>query len=89
MSAPNLRFDRAYVIVRFDGFHDDADPETAITVKKVVWDQATAEREVERLNRLNAEKGCVYFWQMTRVERTVNPTLAGEPAEHMPEQVSQ
>lgn len=29
--------------------------------------RAEAEAEVARLNRLNADKGCVYFWQATRV----------------------
>jgi hypothetical protein len=26
-----------------------------------------AENEVQRLNELNAEKLCVYFWQVTRL----------------------
>jgi len=36
------------------------------TVKQVVSSQEIAEREVERLTRLNSEKGCRYFWQATR-----------------------
>jgi hypothetical protein len=37
------------------------DPALHITVKEVLptWDEA--EREVERLNLLNANKGCIYF----------------------------
>jgi hypothetical protein len=51
-----------------DNFHDATVPaRNRIAVKRVVWDQATAESEVERLNRLNADKGCEYFWQVTRV----------------------
>ena len=37
-------------------------------MKRVVWDEALAEREVQRLNELNAAKGCFYFWQYTRVD---------------------
>jgi hypothetical protein len=30
---------------------------------------ACPEAEVERLNELNADKNCLYFWQYTRVDR--------------------
>ncbi len=39
------------------------------TITKVLWSQDAAQREVQRLNSLNAEKGCRYFMQLTRVER--------------------
>ncbi len=58
---PNVRFDHAFAIVRVDGFQRNLDFETAldstITVRKIVWDQETAESEVARLNRLNKDKG--------------------------------
>ena len=37
-----------------------------VTVKEIVTAQQSAEAEVERLNKLNAEKSCRYFWQQTR-----------------------
>jgi hypothetical protein len=43
-------------------------PHAAVTftVKEIVTTREAAEAEVERLNKLNAEKGCRYFWQQTR-----------------------
>jgi hypothetical protein len=38
-----------------------------VTVKEVLLSQERAEVEVERLNKLNSEKGCRYFWQYTRL----------------------
>ena len=40
-----------------------------MTVKHVVWSQDEAEAEVSRLNELNADKGCQYFCQYTRIDR--------------------
>jgi hypothetical protein len=37
-----------------------------VTVKELLPTLEDAEQEVERLNTLNADKGCVYFAQMTR-----------------------
>lgn len=61
----------AFAIVRVDTFqpeNEEPDPRNRITVKRVVWDQATAEAEMTRLNGLNRDKGCLYFWQPTRVD---------------------
>lgn len=67
---PNLKHDHAFAIVRVDGNIDiSEEPSNLIVVKNVVWSEETAESEVARLNRLNADKGCVYFWTITRVER--------------------
>ena len=58
---------RAFAIVRFDKFLGDiSPPPIAITVKKVVLTQEAAESEVCRLNTLNRDKSCLYFWQRTR-----------------------
>lgn len=38
-----------------------------VTVKEVVMTLEEAQREVIRLNRLNAPKGCSYYWQTTHV----------------------
>lgn len=75
----NSTYDHAFAIVRVDLFHDlAADPETAITVKKVVLSEQFAEEEVSRLNTLNRDKQCMYFWQVTRLERAVQNGLATE-----------
>ncbi len=52
-------------MIRFD---PDADaPEDQFTIKEVVWSAELAAAEVERLNHLNAAKGCRYFAQVTRL----------------------
>ena len=58
---------RAFAIVRLDDFQDsEVDVRNRVTVKRIVWDQAEAEAEVERLNAIN--EGVRYFWQATRVD---------------------
>lgn len=59
---------RAFVIVRVDDFvGKDAPLSQKVTVKEVLWSEGAAEAEVERFNRVNGERGCIYFWQATRV----------------------
>jgi hypothetical protein len=68
--ASNAKYDHVYAIIRLDEFLSGAAPDrNLITVKKVVRSQEEAEREVHRLNKLNADKGCQYFYQITRLER--------------------
>ena len=65
----------AYAVIRLD--HDLRDlassggamPQAAVTVtvKEVLLSQERAVAVVERLNKLNSEKGCRYFWQYTRL----------------------
>ncbi len=38
-----------------------------VSVKEVVATAEEARREVMRLNALNAEKGCRYYWQATHI----------------------
>jgi hypothetical protein len=57
--------EHVYAIVRFDRFMQSS--ENSFTVKKIVSAQAVAEAEVNRLNELNADKNCTYFWQATRL----------------------
>lgn len=67
---PNRKYDHAFAILRVDTLHGvDADCRHRIKVKQVVWSQAAATTVVQRLNEANADKGCMYFWQVTRVER--------------------
>lgn len=40
---------------------------TNVTVKEIVMTAEEAQREVMRLNRLNASKGCWYYWQATHI----------------------
>jgi len=62
-----------YAILRYDEFQDSATAiENRVSVTRVVHDEATARTEVKRLNDLNAEKGCKYFWQATRLAESSN-----------------
>lgn len=45
---------------------DVRDPEQAVAVKEVLPTVEEAEEEVQRLNRLNADKNCRYIWRATR-----------------------
>jgi hypothetical protein len=57
-----------YAVLRYDAFQgEDARPEVTVTVKEVVRTQDLAEKEVARLNALNAEKQARYWWQYTRL----------------------
>lgn len=40
---------------------------TTITIKKIVASIEAAREEVERLNELNGNEGCRYYWQHTRL----------------------
>jgi hypothetical protein len=51
-----------FAIIRVD---TDAPEEHAVTVEQVVRELTTAEAEISRLNALDGDKGCGYFWQAT------------------------
>ncbi|PRQ02178.1 hypothetical protein ENSA5_26370 [Enhygromyxa salina] len=60
--------ERAFAIVRLDDFQgQEVDLRNRVTVKRIVWSEEEAEREVERLNELHDDVR--YFWQATRVDR--------------------
>jgi hypothetical protein len=60
-----------YAIVRYDEFQGAETPiENRVTVTRVVYEEETARAEVARLNNLNAEKGCRYFCQTTRLDES-------------------
>jgi hypothetical protein len=62
----------AYAVVRVDIFQDETVAwSNRITVKSIEWTEQMAEQEVRRLNGLNAEKQCLYFWQVTRLASPV------------------
>jgi hypothetical protein len=66
MSRSHKPRDDAYAVVRVE-LDSDLDWSDRITVKEVVSSEELAQREVQRLNQLNAGKGCLYFATHTRV----------------------
>ena len=63
------RAEPGYAIIRLDEFlGEDVALQSKVTIKRIVWNLELAEAEVDRLNKLNEEKGCHYFWQYTRVD---------------------
>jgi hypothetical protein len=54
--------------------------EHEITVKAVVRSISQARSEVARLNALNSDKGCRYFWQMSRLLPEGRPLDSGASA---------
>ncbi len=65
----NKDYRHVYAIVRIDDFQGiEVLLKEKISVKKLVWSQEKAMAEVDRLNNLNSDKQCTYFWQMTRLE---------------------
>jgi hypothetical protein len=69
----------AYAVVRID--HYKSFPPESVTVKEIVRSQEVAESEVERLNRINADKECSYFWQYTRLFPAGQSAGGGEKGE--------
>jgi hypothetical protein len=58
----------AYAVVRVDNFDGPRTrPENDFTVKEILPTLDAAKEEVDRLNKLNRDKGCRYFWQATRL----------------------
>jgi hypothetical protein len=64
MSAKRARRIPVFAIVRVD--LDVVTPDLAVAIKEVVPTLQDAEPEVQRLNLLNSEKNCRYFWRATR-----------------------
>jgi hypothetical protein len=68
MPTPNPRFEHVYAIIRVDDpLIEDASAIESVVITKIVRSEDEAKREVARLNRLNAPKGCKYLYQMTRL----------------------
>ena len=64
---PHSQFRHVYAIVRIDTPFDQTYPTNTVAVVKVLMSQAAAEIEVSRLNQINANKGCVYFYCTSRL----------------------
>jgi len=60
--------EEVYAVLRYEtDCESDTSIENRITVKGIVRSIEMAEAEVTRLNQLNAEKGCHYFYQYSRL----------------------
>ena len=69
INKPSKKYLHVFAVIRVDTFHDSSTHvEDKITVTKIFRTQESAEQEVERLNKLNAQKGSIYFWKITRLE---------------------
>ena len=68
---PSKKYRHVFAIVRYETDADLTTPiDLRVTVKKIVTDPEYAQKEVQRLNELNKEKGSYYFIQVTRFEET-------------------
>ncbi len=65
MSRSTRLKESVFAVVRYD--MEAPEPHLGVTVKEVVRSLELAEAEVKRLNLINADKGCTYFWQATRL----------------------
>jgi|GraSoiStandDraft_12_1057312.scaffolds.fasta_scaffold1240684_1 hypothetical protein len=67
---PKVTKQSAFAVVRIDTFQPQSVPlVNRVTVKEIVFSREVADREVARLSKLNAPKGCEYFVAPTRVAR--------------------
>lgn len=67
MSDKNYK--HVYAVIRIDRFQgNEVSLKDKVTVKEVIRTKEKAISEVERLNKVNADKGCEYFWQITRLK---------------------
>jgi len=66
------RHEVCYVVWRFDLDQVKQPPShltSGITLKEIVWTPTRAQEEVDRLNKLNSDKGCYYGWTISRAEK--------------------
>jgi hypothetical protein len=64
---PHSKYQHVYPIVRIDKPFGSVDPTNQIMVVKVLTSQEAAEVEVSRLNKVNADKSCQYFYCTSRL----------------------
>jgi hypothetical protein len=67
LDTPHSKYPHVYPIVRVDTPIDQSDPMQKITVVKVLTSQPDAEAEVSRLNKVNADESCLYFYCISRL----------------------
>jgi hypothetical protein len=61
------KYRHVYPTIRVDKPFNETNPTNTLSVVKVLTSQAVAETEVSRLNAINANKGCVYFYDASRL----------------------
>jgi len=64
--SPHAKYPHVYPIVRID-MPLTGDPQNQVTVVKVLTTQLEAEAEIARLNQINADKSCTYFYCTSRL----------------------
>jgi hypothetical protein len=64
---PHAKYQHVYPIVRIDLPIDDRNLTNRVTVVKVLTSQQGAEIEASRLNQINADKSCTYFYCTSRL----------------------
>ena len=69
MNKENKKYDHAYAVIRVDDGINFLYAEAKIMVKLILFEEQDAKNEVERLNLVNADKGCRYYYQITRIHR--------------------
>jgi hypothetical protein len=67
------RVRHVFAVIRWDRYLP-VDVPQQITVKMIVPTQQRAETEVERLNALEGSGHSLYFWQLTRVDESLELT---------------
>ncbi len=65
--SPHSKYPHVYPIIRIDTPLDQDDPQGKIIVVKVLTSQVAVEAEVSRLNEINADKSCTYFYCTSRL----------------------
>jgi hypothetical protein len=63
------RVKHVYAIIRFDFPVDQDYPENSVAIVKVLPSKSLAEKELSRLSKLNAAKGCRYEMRTTGLIR--------------------
>ena len=69
--SPHSKYAHVYPILRIDRPFNESHPMNTLAVAKVLTSREAAEAEVSRLNQVNAEKSCTYFYCTNRlIEQT-------------------
>jgi hypothetical protein len=73
----NKEYDYVYAVIRVDDYKGaDCPADRKVTVKEILWDETSAQQEVERLNALG-KQDVRYFSQVTRL--IAKPELPSAP----------
>ena len=67
LNKPNRQYRHAYAVVRIDRPVSETSPENSISIVKAFLSENDAEKEMARLNDVNADKSCGYVLKITRL----------------------